>query len=374
MTHARVARQSKRISSAKKSALAAQPPAIVSGLAVGGTVGKKFGYQIKATNHPTSFEAAGLPAGLIVDSTRGAVTGAPAAAGTFTVTVSAANSAGIGKATLTITVKAAPQRPAITSAKAVGGTVGKALSYRIKATGRPTSFAASGLPSGLAIDSSTGVISGSPKGPGTFTVDLSATNSVGTGVATLTMTVKAGPVPLIKSSTTAAGKVGKHLSYTIKATNNPTSFGANGLPPGLSVNGANGLISGAPIMAGTSIVEISATNSAGTGTAELAITITTPASGEAPLASGVAPKFAGVQSAWVPPPVPPVPPMPQGPPTGSLQSTVSDVGRQLSELGRHFSGEIHGSRKYGIVAASAIVIQGLLTLLAMTDSDNSSAN
>lgn len=79
--------------------------------------------------------------------------------------------------------------------------------------------------------------------------------------------------PVINSSLTANGTVGTAFSYTITATNNPTSFNATSLPGGLSVNTATGVISGTPTTAATTNVGLSATNSTGTGTATLALTI-----------------------------------------------------------------------------------------------------
>src|SRR6202041_3460770 len=81
--------------------------------------------------------------------------------------------------------------------------------------------------------------------------------------------------PVITSATTAGGTVGTAFSYQITATNSPTSYGATGLPAGLSVNTTSGLISGTPTAAGTSTVTLSATNSTGTGNATLTLTITT---------------------------------------------------------------------------------------------------
>ena len=51
---------------------------------------------------------------------------------------------------------------------------------------------------------------------------------------------------VVGSSPAAGGTAGKPFSYRIKATNHPTSFGAAGLPAGLSVNPSTGIISGAP--------------------------------------------------------------------------------------------------------------------------------
>jgi hypothetical protein len=80
-------------------------------------------------------------------------------------------------------------------------------------------------------------------------------------------------MPVITSASTASGTVGKAFSYQITATNSPTSFGATGLPAGLSINTSTGLISGTPTASGTSSVALSATNGAGTGTATLALTV-----------------------------------------------------------------------------------------------------
>src|SRR5262249_3150661 len=79
--------------------------------------------------------------------------------------------------------------------------------------------------------------------------------------------------PVITSSTSATGTVGSAFSYQIVASNSPTSFNATGLPSGLSINTTSGLISGTPVAAGTATVVLSATNSGGTGTANLALTI-----------------------------------------------------------------------------------------------------
>ena len=79
--------------------------------------------------------------------------------------------------------------PVITSATSASGTVGTAFSYQIAATSNPTSFSATGLPAGLTVNSTTGLISGTPTAAGTSIVSLKASNSSGNGNATLTLTI-----------------------------------------------------------------------------------------------------------------------------------------------------------------------------------------
>jgi hypothetical protein len=169
--------------------------------------------------------------------------------------------------------------PAITSSLSASGTVSSSFSYQITASNSPTSYNATGLPSGLSVSTSTGVISGTPTEAGTSSVTISATNSYGTGSATLTLTVNA-EAPVITSSLSASGIQSSAFSYQITASNSPTSYNATGLPAGLSVSTSSGLISGTPTAAGTSSVTISATNSTGTGSATLTLTVSAAVSAQ----------------------------------------------------------------------------------------------
>jgi len=249
-------------------------------LTAAGTVGTAFSFTITATGSPTSYAASPLPAGLVRNATTGVISGTPTAAGTTAVTLGATNAFGTDNATLTITVGAAGVAPNITNSPlTAAGTVGTAFSFTITATGSPTSYAASPLPAGLVRNATTGVISGTPTAAGSTSVTLGATNAFGTDNATLTITVAAGgggggAVPVVNSPITASGTVGTPFNYAITATNSPTSYAANVLPAGLSLNSATGVISGTPTSAGSTAVLISATNSSGTsGTQDLTVTI-----------------------------------------------------------------------------------------------------
>ena len=115
---------------------------------------------------------------------------------------------------------------------------------------------------------------GSANGTYTFSAVASdaAGNTATAGNVTVTLTNVIAPV--ITSNLSISVTAGNASSYEIGASNNPTSYSATGLPSGLSINTATGLISGTPAAVGTSDATIGATNSAGTGTATLVITVT----------------------------------------------------------------------------------------------------
>ncbi len=166
-----------------------------------------------------------------------------------------------------------PTTPVITSSLTATATQGMAFSYQITADNTPTSFNATGLPAGLSVNTTTGLISGTPTTPGVSNVSISATNTTGTDNETLVLTVNAAK-PVINSSATASANVGSAFSYQITATNSPTSFTATGLPSGLSVNTTTGLISGTPTVSGVTALTLTASNAFDTSD-NFTLTITT---------------------------------------------------------------------------------------------------
>ncbi|HEX7860391.1 MAG TPA: putative Ig domain-containing protein [Verrucomicrobiae bacterium] len=87
--------------------------------------------------------------------------------------------------------------PLITSGSSVSGVVGQQVSYQITANNSPTSFSATPLPSGLTLNSSSGLITGIAQTAGNFNVTVSASNASGTGSASVAFNISPQNAPVI---------------------------------------------------------------------------------------------------------------------------------------------------------------------------------
>jgi hypothetical protein len=136
-----------------------------------------------------------LPSGLSLSSS-GVLSGTPTATGTYAFAVQVANSAGTaGPQSFSLTIvsqTAGGTPPTITSASSSTLTAAVqwgAYTYSFAATGTtPISWSATGLPSGLSMNSS-GVISGESTSAGTFTLAVTASNSAGSAQGNFSLTV-----------------------------------------------------------------------------------------------------------------------------------------------------------------------------------------
>ena len=146
------------------------------------------------SNTTTGYTASNLPPGLAIDGATGLITGTPTTTGIYTVVLTLTNSTGSSTALLTITIGALPD-PVILSALTAYGTLNVPFSYTTIATNNTTSYSASGLPAGLSINSSTGVISGTPTSVTTSpaSVSVTATNTTGSTTAVISMQIFSTP-------------------------------------------------------------------------------------------------------------------------------------------------------------------------------------
>ncbi|HEY2668024.1 MAG TPA: putative Ig domain-containing protein [Actinomycetota bacterium] len=173
-------------------------------------VGTPFTYAFAATGTPPPTYSVGsgaLPPGLSLDPVTGILSGTPASYGLFSFTVIASNGVAIPVTTplLTMNVLATPVFTA--SSPPTPATVDSFYAYTFAASGNPAptfTVTAGTLPPGLALQASSGVLSGYPGTVGTFTFTVSASNGVGTAPSVPVTLASVPSNPAIRLSATAA--------------------------------------------------------------------------------------------------------------------------------------------------------------------------
>lgn len=183
--------------------------------------------------------------------------------------------------------------PAITSPLLTVGIVGEPLTYYIIAANAdipsaPTTYEAKNLPTGLTIDDTTGVITGVVNRAGVYPVTIIAKNVVGKDQRVLQVTVAnrsmpgvtASAAPTIFGALSATAQEGTPFTFACMASNLPAGnagvvWAAPGLPTGLSIDAATGMITGTPDpgTAGTYPITLEVTTPGGTDTESLNLTV-----------------------------------------------------------------------------------------------------
>ncbi|MGE5644713.1 MAG: putative Ig domain-containing protein [Acidobacteriota bacterium] len=162
-------------------------------------------------------------------------------------------------------------RPSITTASLPGGAVGAPYSAALAATGGKQPYtwrvADGSLPTGLELGPNSGVIGGTPSAPGNFKFTVSVTDANNrTGRKALSISVAGGSAPLgITTASLPAGTVGTAYSAPLAALGGapPYTWSATGLPGGLNLDAASGLIAGTPTQAGPAHVTVNVADSSG---------------------------------------------------------------------------------------------------------------
>jgi hypothetical protein len=209
-----------------------------------------------------TYGATGLPSGLTINGTTGVISGTPAfdAAGAHTVTVVVSDAGGlVDTAEFTWTIQNTNRAPILMNPQNQENVEGEAVSFQVAASdpdGDTLTYAATGLPPDLVVDSITGLISGDVlfEIAANYPVVISVTDN-GTPLPlpsstsiTWNITTTNRP-PTVTNPGDKTSTEGGITSFTIVASDpdagggSPT-FSAAGLPPGLSINSGNGQISG----------------------------------------------------------------------------------------------------------------------------------
>ena len=214
---------------------------------------------------PYSVSVSGVPAGMTVSSD-GFISGTPTAAGTYTLNVSAtdsANTSTTGSVSITIDLE-----PVVSGA---GIITSFGASYVVVNGGLISTNTNLYLPT---VFEGFTFLNGATLSVGRFITYTGSVDALG-GVHASNVVVDIAPPALTLIPSLSNGRVGAvYTSVSLVATGiAPYAVTATGLPAGMTVS-SDGVLSGTPTATGTYMIELSARDSAGTtGTGIVSITI-----------------------------------------------------------------------------------------------------
>jgi subtilase family serine protease len=220
-----------------------------------GMVGSAYSRTLTAAGgvppYAWSITSGALPGGLTLNGSTGEISGTPAAAGTFNFTVLAADAkASSASASLSLTVY---ETLTITTSALAPGAVGTAYTQTMRASGglSPYTWSAAGLPAGLSLNASTGVISGTSSAPGVFEVTARVTDANGTAVTkTLSLSLLG-----VTTASLPFGITGNAYSHVLTASGGTSALSwavvSGLLPAGLALNTTTGELAGVATTSGT---------------------------------------------------------------------------------------------------------------------------
>lgn len=247
-----------------------------------GVVSHAYSAQLGTTGGTAPYTysgATGLPAGLTLSSS-GALSGTPTATGSFTISYSVKDSttSSLGGSytqsqSVTLTINALPPLT-LAPSSAPTGQVGVSYSVSIAATGGNGSYSysisAGALPPGVSLNTSTGFISGTPTGGGTYAFTVSANDTAGsTGSQAYTANISPATITVANTSLPAATQSAAYAGVTFSASGGTSTYTyavtSGSLPAGMTLT-SSGVLSGTPTVYGSFPFTITATDSStGTG-------------------------------------------------------------------------------------------------------------
>ncbi len=256
-----------------------------------GTAGTTYSQTITATSgiapYRYALTAGALPAGL--GFANGTLSGTPTVSGSFSFDITATDSTGGAAATTTrsYTLLIAADSLVLDPASLPNGTAGTGYSQTLTATGgiAPYSYAltAGALPAGLGF--ANGTLSGTPTVSGSFSFDITATDSTGGTAATATRSYTLGvdaPAIAITPTVVAAAVRGDAYTQAFAASGGTSAYAftvsGGALPAGLAL-AADGMLTGTPTVDGTFNFAVTVTDAlgfTGTGSYTLAVAQNAP--------------------------------------------------------------------------------------------------
>lgn len=259
------------------------PPSIISAAKTTALRGQEYLYSVIANGGtPMSFALAQKPIGMSIDTSTGLINWTPNSTGSFPVTVRVTNAFGNIEQSFIVTVQ---QLPEITSEPVTTVAPNQPYAYDVDATGVPApTYQLTQAPTGMTIDSTSGLIQWTPTNLAIVNVTVRAQNSVGEIEQEFTInvaTIESPEQPEFTSEPVTIAAVGDPYSYNVDATGKPSpQFSLTTAPTGMTINATTGVINWVPTTAGATNVTVVATNSAGTVNQSFTVQVATAVSGD----------------------------------------------------------------------------------------------
>jgi hypothetical protein len=171
--------------------------------------------------------------------------------------------------------------PVITTTTLPSGTVGQAYTAPVAVAGGngTNSWTTVGglLPGGLQLNTTSGVISGTPQAQGTFTFTVQVASDGATDQKALSITIGAGQAPVtITSSTLPTGTINQAYSQQLAASGGTGSYTwslvTGTLPSGIILT-TGGLLTGTPVVSGSFPITVQASSGGGSAQRQFTLTV-----------------------------------------------------------------------------------------------------
>ncbi len=256
-------------------ACAGQLPNITTTSLPPGTTGGPYSAVLAVTGGTAPYSnwtvgAGSLPPGLSLDASTGILSGTSSASGVFSFWVTVQDSVGSIAPARSLSITTSLPVITTTFVSVPGGVIGTPYLFALSATGGTPPYlnwvvSSGSLPQGIALNSTTGTLFGAPTALGAYTFSVTVQDSTGVTSAPLPLMIVTGVAVL----TTSLPKCTLTAAYNaqLAAGGGSPPYGgwtvsSGVLPPGLSLSGTTGLLSGVPASVGSYSFSITVSDNA----------------------------------------------------------------------------------------------------------------
>lgn len=224
-------------------------------------------FYLTASGESKTFEITSgeLPPGMAFSRSGGSIYGTPVGYGLFTFTVTVSNPGGSDSREFTLNLNS--DYPYITTSSFPVLTKDEHYTLPLAGSGPSSTYAlvSGDLPTGMSLNTSTGVITGRARSHGIATFTISKTNALGSVTKDFSMDVRY-VAPTLDATYFSTLRKGVDYSYQIAGTGEGVTYAITEglLPAGLTLDPTSGRVSGSALEVGDFTFTVRKTNESGT--------------------------------------------------------------------------------------------------------------